>query len=646
MSGAQSHVDFGQALPDQFERIAELFDNHLEAIDDVRELYMARVALEREYAAKLQILTRKASDKKAKTCAAFVVGNEPTKNWDENTLSQSTLERAYDAIINSMITSAQDHINYADAIASQTIETLRILEKRNDDAKKKETLFFQKLLSDRDRVYSDRLKSKQKYDDLCAEVESFRQKQGRANDDRHADRVARQAEQQRNDMLDSKNAYLIAVAVANRSKGRFYSEDVPNLENELQGLHRRLMERFVKILIHAQEIHSGHLDTLKTRVANVRSKLEEVNVTKDQDLFATYNLRTFNAPGDWGFEPSPIHYDTDTMSIEPAPKVVIQNKLRRSTEKLLELGPLIQSKRSELNALSAQISSYIADHSVGAIDDLTDKYLDAEHQLVLYATSELILTTEIDSISTAVGEDIGGSRPHSFKSSSFSIPTTCGYCNSSIWGLSKQGKVCKTCGLSVHAKCELKVSADCTRSEDSHTSTLFRKGTNASRSSAPGKGTPIAPSASSFVQSISSEVPSSEERANAKVLFDFTVTSEFELGVQEGEIVHIVESDDGSGWAKVENLEGNSGLVPASYLKVRDVQVGEDSEGVDTSKKRVRALYPYMAQGADELSLQPGETLELSSGPEGGEHYGDGWWEGFNVQGRKGIFPSNYVEFA
>jgi hypothetical protein len=28
----------------------------------------------------------------------------------------------------------------------------------------------------------------------------------------------------------------------------------------------------------------------------------------------------------------------------------------------------------------------------------------------------------------------------------------------SIWGLSKQGKTCKLCGISVHAKCELKVS--------------------------------------------------------------------------------------------------------------------------------------------------------------------------------------------
>ena len=77
----------------------------------------------------------------------------------------------------------------------------------------------------------------------------------------------------------------------------------------------------------------------------------------------------------------------------------------------------------------------------------------------------------------SISGDEGSQRPHSFKSSSFTIPTECGYCavremsvnllwcyglteafcQTSIWGLSKQGKTCKACGLSVHSKCELKV---------------------------------------------------------------------------------------------------------------------------------------------------------------------------------------------
>jgi hypothetical protein len=44
--------------------------------------------LERDYAAKLQTLARKASEKKAKTTASLVLGDEPTKVWDENTLRQ------------------------------------------------------------------------------------------------------------------------------------------------------------------------------------------------------------------------------------------------------------------------------------------------------------------------------------------------------------------------------------------------------------------------------------------------------------------------------------------------------------------------------------------------------------------------------
>jgi formin-binding protein 1 len=60
----------------------------------------------------------------------------------------------------------------------------------------------------------------------------------------------------------------------------------------------------------------------------------------------------------------------------------------------------------------------------------------------------------------------------------------------------------------------------------------------------------------------------------------------------------------------------------------------------------VVALYPYDAQGDDELGLHAGERYELTGGEHGGENYGEGWWEGINSHGQHGIFPSNYVSIA
>jgi hypothetical protein len=95
-----------------------------------------------------------------------------------------------------------------------------------------------------------------------------------------------------------------------------------------------------------------------------------------------------------------------------------------------------------------------------------------------------------------------------------------------------------------------------------------------------------APTLSSFVPSLSSKESNEEESyPTARVLFDFTATSEFELDISgifilditlecvlskptvEGATVHVVEPDDGSGWVKVSNDRGRQGLVPASYLE-------------------------------------------------------------------------------
>ncbi|TFK23395.1 hypothetical protein FA15DRAFT_670509 [Coprinopsis marcescibilis] len=657
---AENSPSYGKSLPDQVDKIATLFDAHLELIVDIREIYAARSILEREYATKLQTLAKKAADKKARIEHLVVVGTDATKAYDARTMKSHTLNDAYDEIITSISSTADDHNANADALSTQVVDVLKVLERRSEEVKKKEAAHYQKLLSDRDKVYGDRLKSKQKYDEDCLEVESTRAKQNRATDDKHADRAAKQAEQQRNDMLNSKNVYLISIAIANQVKSRFYNGDLPKLEDEYQSIQTRLVQRLAKILIHCQSIQLQHLDAIKSRVASVQAKFNAVNTLKDQELYISHNIRPFSEPLNWKFEPCTGHYDTEAMSVEPTPKVFIQNKLRRSKEKQQEIQALISSKKIEAGQLARQVKDYKPDHQTGKIDDFVDGYLEAEHQLGFYLISEHILKTEAETIVSAIGSDVGSQNPHQFKSSVFSIPTTCGYCKSSIWGLSKQGKTCKACGVSVHSKCELKIPANCGQEEEQPTSSpsLTRSNTSATTRttvssrlsvSTPANTQILTPTPSSFVKEPhSDESPPGEAYPTVSALFDFPGSSEFELAIHEGEILHMVEPDDGSGWVKVSNSKGRSGLVPATYIEEAESNSVSPGPSISSfgSGQRVRAVYEYKSQGPDELSLYEGEVLELSSGSTGGRNYAEGWWEGFNSQGRKGIFPSNYVESA
>jgi len=139
-------------------------------------------------------------------------------------------------------------------------------------------------------------------------------------------------------------------------------------------------------------------------------------------------------------------------------------------------------------------------------------------------------------------------------------------------------------------------------------------------------------------------------------------------GPSAGEPAQLLEEDDGSGWVKLEDSTGAKGLVPASYVELSGSGSGAGNMPAtlvnaplqggrmygkpmkDVARliwwlkhAQVRVVYTYDSQGSDELSLHEGDIIELSAGPTGGQNYGDGWWEGINTSGRKGIFPSNYV---
>jgi glutamate racemase len=72
--------------------------------------------------------------------------------------SSSTLNNAYTALIDSMANTAQDHVTLADSLQSQVADTLKVIEKKNENSKKKLSDFFTKLLTERDKTYGDRQK--------------------------------------------------------------------------------------------------------------------------------------------------------------------------------------------------------------------------------------------------------------------------------------------------------------------------------------------------------------------------------------------------------------------------------------------------------------------------------------------------------
>ena len=53
--------------------------------------------------------------------------------------------------------------------------------------------------------------------------------------------------------------------------------------------------------------------------------------------------------------------------------------------------------------------------------------------------------------------------------------------------------------------------------------------------------------------------------------------------------------------------------------------------------RRAKVSFSYAADNIDELSLEPGQVVEVLAEEE------EGWWRG-KLDGKEGVFPSNFVE--
>lgn len=328
---------------------------------------------------------------------------------------------------------------------------------------------------------------------------------------------------------------------------------------------------------------------------------------------------------------------------------------------------------------------------------LLQKLMDVIRDITLLSTQKVRVESEVDLIIQNIGDDGLRAENHDFKASSFTIPTTCDLCNSTIWGLSNKGLTCRACGFNCHAKCEMKVAPNCSKKKGQinpqpSPSTLQPIGTRTVRQGSVSGGSissiPASYSTSSYNELTSATMPSlaaSSLPSYMRSLYSYDAQNADELSITEGDMLTIVEPDDGTGWIKAQ-LGDQVGLVPANYIEyinqqddaaslantdtaapasdsyyaapttppavdqfVDDTTIQNDdilpppppppmpgSAQPPPPTESVVALYDFEAVNAEELNIRQGDIITVTKKDD------SGWWEGI-LNGQSGIFPSNYV---
>jgi hypothetical protein len=85
----------------------------------------------------------------------------------------------------------------------------------------------------------------------------------------------------------------------------------------------------------------------------------------------------------------------------------------------------------------------------------------------------------------------------------------------------------------------------------------------------------------------------------------------------EGAVVHVLEEDDGSGWVKAADPDGNQGLVPATYLNGASGGPFESIEPFEQKIQQASGVYgtstAYCMVRSVFFSLLPNQQYGLST---------------------------------
>uniref|UniRef100_A0A3Q2T863 Intersectin-1 n=1 Tax=Fundulus heteroclitus TaxID=8078 RepID=A0A3Q2T863_FUNHE len=119
----------------------------------------------------------------------------------------------------------------------------------------------------------------------------------------------------------------------------------------------------------------------------------------------------------------------------------------------------------------------------------------------------------------------------------------------------------------------------------------------------------------------------------AQVIAAYTATGAEQLTLAPGQLILIRKKNPGGWWEGELQARGKKrqiGWFPANYVKLLSPS---------TTLCQVIGMYDYVAQNDDELAFQKGQVINVLNKDD------CDWWKG-ELNGREGLFPSNYVKLT
>jgi hypothetical protein len=355
---------------------------------------------------------------------------------------------------------ASEHDQFASALITQLADPLKTLGTRTEELRKLHADYAAKLEKERDGQYTELRKQKGKYDSVCQEVESRRKKVDGAFD--HGKGKARNAfEQQQVEMRNVKNTYIISINVTNKQKEMYYHEYVPELLDSLQDLSETRVNKLNTIWSLAANIETQTLLRSTEYMKHLAAEIPRNNPLLDSMMFVRHNAGSWQEPGDFQFEPSPVWLDDSSIAVDESATVFLRNVLTKTKASLGEYRRELDKKRKDVeNAKTVRQNIREGKDKRDEVDIVRAVFAiqEAMHEV---ERQKVTAEVEVSTITSVVGDLSIGARNHNFKSQTFKIPTNCDLCGDRIWGLSAKGFDCRDCGYTCHSKCEMKVPADC-----------------------------------------------------------------------------------------------------------------------------------------------------------------------------------------